>query len=133
MDSRATRLNVLGVGISPVSIPATVGAVAGALDDGRKGYVCVTGAHGVMEAQKDSLLRAIDNRSFLTVPDGMPLVWLGRRSGFAAMDRVHGPDLMKAVCRESVERGWIATFGEHYVSCVRELPGLPTPAEDESE
>jgi N-acetylglucosaminyldiphosphoundecaprenol N-acetyl-beta-D-mannosaminyltransferase len=89
MDSRATRLNVLGVGISPVNIPATVGAVAGALDDGWKGYVCVAGAHGVMEAQKDSLLRAIDNRSFLAVPDGMPLVWLGRRSGFAAMDRVH--------------------------------------------
>jgi hypothetical protein len=40
---------------------------------------------------------------------------------------------MKVVCRESVERGWIAPFGERYVSCVRELLGLPAPAEDESE
>jgi N-acetylglucosaminyldiphosphoundecaprenol N-acetyl-beta-D-mannosaminyltransferase len=106
MDNLDARLNVLGVGISPVSLSKAVEAVADALHEGRKGYVCVTGVHGVMESQKDSLLRAIHNRSFLTVPDGMPLVWLGRRSGFSAMDRVYGPDLMKTVCRESVQRGW---------------------------
>jgi N-acetylglucosaminyldiphosphoundecaprenol N-acetyl-beta-D-mannosaminyltransferase len=36
----------------------------------------------------------------------MPLVWEGRRNGFAEVDRVYGPDLMSAVCRESVVHGW---------------------------
>ncbi|MCI0722605.1 MAG: hypothetical protein L0338_27080, partial [Acidobacteria bacterium] len=41
-------------------------------------YVAVTGMHGVMEAQKDAEFRAILNAADLVVPDGMPLVWLGR-------------------------------------------------------
>ena len=31
-----------------------------------KGYVCVTGAHGVIESLKDHFLRKIHNSSFLT-------------------------------------------------------------------
>jgi len=32
------------------------------------------------------------------VPDGMPLVWLGRGQGHRQVTRVYGPDLMLAVC-----------------------------------
>ena len=63
-----------------------------------KGYVCVTGVHGVMESQSSDELRAIHNRSFLTVPDGVPTVWVGRLRGHKTMARVYGPDLMLAMC-----------------------------------
>ena len=36
--------------------------------------------------------------SFLTTPDGMPMVWMGRWQGFRDMARVYGPDLMLRVC-----------------------------------
>jgi N-acetylglucosaminyldiphosphoundecaprenol N-acetyl-beta-D-mannosaminyltransferase len=53
--------------------------IAAAAAARRKGYVCVvTGVHGVMEAQKDPYLTSILNGSFLTTPDGMPTVWIGR-------------------------------------------------------
>jgi N-acetylglucosaminyldiphosphoundecaprenol N-acetyl-beta-D-mannosaminyltransferase len=68
--------------------------------------VCVTGVHGVMEAQTDSKLKAILNSSLLTVPDGMPTVWVGRLAGFKNMKRVFGPDLMLELCSRSVHRGY---------------------------
>jgi N-acetylglucosaminyldiphosphoundecaprenol N-acetyl-beta-D-mannosaminyltransferase len=73
---------------------------------GERTYVCVSGVHGIMESQKDSALRDIHNASGLTVPDGMPLVWLGRRAGATWMDRVYGPDLLLKVLETGLDAGW---------------------------
>ncbi len=100
------RANVLGVGISALNLDLAVAAVAEALERKTKGYVCVTGVHGVSEAQLDPPFRAILNHSFLTTPDGMPMVWMGRWQGFREMTRVYGPDLMLRVCDYSQTRGW---------------------------
>src|SRR6185503_11239127 len=100
------RVNVLGVGISALNLPMAAQAVDDALREKRKGYICVTGVHGVMEAQQDAELKRIHNRSFLTTPDGMPMVWMGRRQGVAHMGRVYGPDLMLEVFRLSEQRGY---------------------------
>lgn len=100
------RVNVLGVGISALNLPLAAQAVDDALREKRKGYICVTGVHGVMESQQDAELKRIHNRSFLTTPDGMPMVWMGRRQGVAHMGRVYGPDLMLEVFRLSEQRGY---------------------------
>ena len=44
--------------------------------------------------------------SFLTTPDGMPTVWLGRIHGFKHMNRVYGPDYMLGLCERSVAQGY---------------------------
>lgn len=80
------------------------------IDVREQSYVCVTGVHGVMEAQRDAELRAIHNRSGLTTPDGMPMVWAGRRAGATWMSRVYGPDLMLKVLERAAERGWRSFF-----------------------
>jgi N-acetylglucosaminyldiphosphoundecaprenol N-acetyl-beta-D-mannosaminyltransferase len=100
------RANVLGVGISAINLDSAVAAVAQALEHKTKGYVCVTGVHGVSEAQKDPAFRGILNHSFLTTPDGMPTVWMGRWQGFQQMRRVYGPDLMLRVCERSPQSGY---------------------------
>jgi N-acetylglucosaminyldiphosphoundecaprenol N-acetyl-beta-D-mannosaminyltransferase len=102
----ADRVNVLGVGISPLSIPLAVAAMERAIDHHSKGYICVTGVHGVSEAQANAGFRSILNRAFLNTPDGMPMVWLGKLAGHAGMDRVYGPDLMLQVCRVSHQTHW---------------------------
>jgi N-acetylglucosaminyldiphosphoundecaprenol N-acetyl-beta-D-mannosaminyltransferase len=99
------RVNVLGVGIDAINMESALGSLFAAIERGSGGYVCVTGVHGVMEAQRDANFRRILNQSLLTTPDGMPIVWLGRAHGFRAMDRVYGPDLLLAVCKRSVEAG----------------------------
>ncbi len=48
------RFNVLGVGVSALNLRTATDAVLAALTERRrKGYVCVTGVHGVIEAQDD--------------------------------------------------------------------------------
>lgn len=101
---KRSRANVLGVGVSAINMDEAVDLISAALVAGRKGYVCVTGVHGVMEAQKDAGFRRILNNSFLTTPDGMPTVWVGRWYGKSQMARVYGPDLMLEVCAASVSR-----------------------------
>jgi len=92
------RVNVLGVGISAINLPAALAAIGDAVRTRRKGYICVTGVHGVMEAQSDGAFREILNGAFLCTPDGMPMVWMGRLHGHREMRRVYGPDLMLDVC-----------------------------------
>lgn len=110
MDTSVTRLlsyraNVLGVGIHAVDPARSCEIIERAIAEGNRGYVCVTGVHGVMEAQRDPALRDILNRALLVVPDGMPTVWVGRLQGHAQMRRVFGPDLMRDLFRRSEESG----------------------------
>jgi N-acetylglucosaminyldiphosphoundecaprenol N-acetyl-beta-D-mannosaminyltransferase len=104
------RANVLGVGIHAINMEQAVAAIDQAVRNRRKGYVCVTGVHGVMEAQSNSGFKEILNNSLLTTPDGMPTVWVGRLQGFRHMDRVYGPDLMLEVCRLSEKHGYTHFF-----------------------
>jgi N-acetylglucosaminyldiphosphoundecaprenol N-acetyl-beta-D-mannosaminyltransferase len=99
------RVNVLGVGISVLNLPSALAAIAAAVREQRKGYICVTGVHGVMEAQDDSGFKKILNDAFLCTPDGMPMVWAGKLNGRREMGRVYGPDLMLEVCAWSETSG----------------------------
>ena len=99
------RVNVLGVGNSVLNLQTALDAIAAAVRAKRKGYICVTGVHGVMEAQADENFKAILNSAFLCTPDGMPMVWAGKHAGHREMRRVYGPDLMLDVCAWSEASG----------------------------
>lgn len=98
--------NVLGIGVHAVNMSSAVEVIGSAIDRGHKGYVCVTGVHGIMEATRDPVIRNALARAMLVVPDGMPTVWVGRWQGHPHMRRVFGPDLMLESCRYSVARGY---------------------------
>jgi N-acetylglucosaminyldiphosphoundecaprenol N-acetyl-beta-D-mannosaminyltransferase len=99
------RANVLGVGVDAVNLPLAADMLETAVESGNGGYVCVTGIHGVMEAQRNPRFKKVLDDAMLVVPDGMPTVWVGRWEGFRNMGRVFGPDLMLEVCRRSVSSG----------------------------
>ena len=88
------RFNVLGVSVSGMNLGVAVAAMLEAVRERRKGYICVTGVHGITEGQTDAEFRRILNASFLNTTDGMPLVWLGRYLLGEKIERVYGPDLM---------------------------------------
>ena len=99
------RVNILGVGVHALNMPSAVDLLDQAATQDIKGYVTVTGVHGIMEAQDDPSFRDVLNSSLLTTPDGMPTVWIGRSRGFDRMERVYGPELMVEVCRRSEYTG----------------------------
>jgi N-acetylglucosaminyldiphosphoundecaprenol N-acetyl-beta-D-mannosaminyltransferase len=98
--------NVLGINVSAIDLDRAVEMADRWIAAENRGYICVTGVHGIMEAQSDSELRHILNNAFINAPDGMPMSWVGRLQGFNKMDRVFGPDLMASLCQISVERNY---------------------------
>ncbi len=94
-------INSLGVGISVIDQARAREILFDAVRNSRRGYVTVTGVHGVMEAQDDPEFRTILNNAMLTTPDGMPMVWMGKLQGQPSIDRVYGPDLMLNLCEHS--------------------------------
>jgi N-acetylglucosaminyldiphosphoundecaprenol N-acetyl-beta-D-mannosaminyltransferase len=100
------RVNVLGVGVSAVSMAQAVSTIGRWIEEGEHHYVCVSGVHGVMESQRDERLRRIHNGAGLVTPDGMPLAWLGRAYGGSHVERVYGPDLLLACCEAFAARGY---------------------------
>ena len=81
-------------------------AIAGWVKSREPHYVCVTPAHAVMECYAHPELRAIYNASGLTTPDGMAIVWWLRWHKQGHVGRVYGPDLLQAVCRQSLKTGY---------------------------
>jgi N-acetylglucosaminyldiphosphoundecaprenol N-acetyl-beta-D-mannosaminyltransferase len=96
---RAGRVDVLGVGISPISLDGAVDEIMRWIHTGERHYVCVTNVHTVIECQHDAELRRIHNASGLTTPDGMPIVWCAKHAGAKGVTRVYGPDLMYALSK----------------------------------
>lgn len=103
MSSQA-RVNVQGVGISPINYDLACDRILQAVRNGPRAYITVTGVHGVTEAQEDQAFRDILNGAYLVTPDGMPMVWYGRLTGHE-ISRVYGPTLMLKTCEMSVKEG----------------------------
>ena len=94
ISARRPSANVLGIAVDALNMEQALARVAETLRSGAKGYVCAVGVHGVMEAQRDAELAETFALAAMTVPDGMPMVWVGRMQGHRQMQRVAGPDLM---------------------------------------
>lgn len=104
--SSVPRTNILGVGMSVINMDDAIRLSDSLIRSSGQGYVCVTDVHGIIEAKSDAAFRSILNGSFMTTPDGMPLVWVGRMQGHGEMRRVYGPDYLLEMCRHSVPRGY---------------------------
>jgi N-acetylglucosaminyldiphosphoundecaprenol N-acetyl-beta-D-mannosaminyltransferase len=100
-DQSERLVDVLGVQIAPLDMEQALAVLTKALRDGEKGYVCLAGVHGIMEAHRNPDLRVAYANSLLTAPDGMPTVWVGRWLGHRRMRRTTGPDLMIEVLSRS--------------------------------
>jgi N-acetylglucosaminyldiphosphoundecaprenol N-acetyl-beta-D-mannosaminyltransferase len=68
-------------------------------------YVCLTNVHTTVEAHRSPPLRAAVDSAFLSVPDGMPLVWILRRRGHRRTEKITGIEYIPSVARAGVGDG----------------------------
>ena len=95
--------DILGVPVNGASFEAVLARVLDAPDSGERLAMHFATAHSMVEAHDHPEVgEAL--RAGLVEPDGMPLVWLGRRSGLK-VERVCGPDFMPALIAAGVPRG----------------------------
>ena len=102
-QSETPSYQVLGVRVNAVQIPDIIRVIEGWVR-ARAGakYIAVTGMHGVAEARNDPRFREILNSAGLVIPDGMPLVWLGRLQGFGEVKRrTPGSEVMEEFFKQT--------------------------------
>lgn len=102
---KSERFNVFGIAMDAVNLPTAIASTLAATKSGTNRYVCLTGAHGIVEARRDPLLARSFRNALLVLPDGMPTVWIAWWKEFYHVDRVFGPDLMLGVIDESQASG----------------------------
>ena len=105
-----SSVKILGVKVHATSMDRALSRLETAVAENEKGYVCVTGVQGVMEAQMDSNLKRIINNALLTIPDGRPTVWVGWLRGLFQMRQVTGPTIMLRICALSQQKGYTHFF-----------------------
>lgn len=97
------EFELLGVRINAAPFADVLELVLGAPDRGERHSLHFATAHSLVKAHENPKLREALRRGIVE-PDGMPLVWLGRRSGLP-VERVCGPDFMPAVMEHGVPLG----------------------------
>jgi N-acetylglucosaminyldiphosphoundecaprenol N-acetyl-beta-D-mannosaminyltransferase len=102
----APRVEILGVGVSAITMQHALDSIEGWIDRREQHYICVTTVHSIMECRRDEELRRIHAGAGLVTPDGMPLVWISRMRGQDHVERVYGPDLLLECAARAAERGW---------------------------
>jgi N-acetylglucosaminyldiphosphoundecaprenol N-acetyl-beta-D-mannosaminyltransferase len=120
-DNKAPSYRVLGVRVDAVQIPGVIVRMEqwiAARDRCR--FIAVTDMHSIMEARHAASFRNVLRAADLVVPDGFPLIWLGRRRGFVLKRRVYGPELMERFCENTAAKGYRHFF----------FGGAPGVAED---
>ena len=102
---------VLGVQVDAVQIPGVIDEMEGWIcTRGGTHFIAVTNVDSVMQAWHCDSFRQILNAADLTVPDGMPLVWLGRLKGHGMERRGYGPDLLLDFCLATRSKGYSHFF-----------------------
>ena len=97
---------VLGLRVDPVSKAQAVEAVVDrALGDEPGGYVCLTNVHSTVESHGSPALRSAVENALLSVPDGMPLVWILRRRGHPDTEKITGIEYMPLVASAGLQAG----------------------------
>jgi N-acetylglucosaminyldiphosphoundecaprenol N-acetyl-beta-D-mannosaminyltransferase len=104
-DRWSDRVNILGVGVSAITIPRALDQFDRWITAGAKQYVCVADVHAIMQSRWSEQFRRIHNGAGMVTPDGMPLVRLAQLERGGQVDRVYGPDLLTETCAHSVPRG----------------------------
>ncbi len=99
------RSNVLGVGVIATTLEQAVATIERWRDEGRRDYVCCVSVDGIVNAQRDPLVRDALNRAGLATEDGVPLVWWSRWTGARRARRVCGPDLLEKMCERASATG----------------------------
>lgn len=100
-----TRFQVLNVQVSGLTPDLLLESVERWVADRKKTYVNAFAVYNILSCHDAPALADIANGSGLTLPDGMPIVWLGRLAGLN-VSRCYGPDMMLRVIGDGVEKGY---------------------------
>ena len=100
-----SRVDIAGVPVDAIDMPTAMAKLREAIGGPRLFHVSTINLDFVVRAQSDPEVRRIFMRGDLNLPDGAPVVWLGRLLGATMPGRVAGADIVPALLAEAAKGG----------------------------
>lgn len=97
MINEPSRVRVIDVPVSVVTLKSAVQYVADNFGELCGGYVCAANAHTTVMAHEDPKYRRVQLEAALTLPDGKPLAVIGKRRSRMQMEKVTGTHFMQRI------------------------------------
>jgi N-acetylglucosaminyldiphosphoundecaprenol N-acetyl-beta-D-mannosaminyltransferase len=99
------RTEILGVPVDAQPFEQALAALSQWAYDTQPRYVCACPVYTLMQARENPAVLAALRGAHMVTADGMPLVWVQRRQGFAQAERVYGPDMLLSLCEKTAGTG----------------------------
>lgn len=91
------RFDVLGVDVDALTMDDAIAVLTDLVCSRKKGYFVFCTVSSVLSAREDPAVALAIADAAVVTPDGVPLVWLGRHASNKPVERVYGPDFLRAV------------------------------------
>lgn len=104
--SKKDKADILGAYVDIVNTGQALQKIKELGRDGHPSHVITLNAEIVYQAQEDPDLLRIINEADLVTPDGIGIVWAGKKLGYPFQERVTGIDLLYQLCSEAAKEGW---------------------------
>lgn len=98
--------NIMGVNIAAINMKWLVDFTTTYIKELSGNYMCVSNVHTTVTAFENVEYRKIQNSGIMAIPDGGPLTFIGKRCGYAFMERTTGPDYMDEIMKISAAKGY---------------------------
>jgi len=99
------KIDILGVRTQAQTFTAAIHQLLEWAKSSESHYVSTCPVYTIMQCtEHPSVMDAVNGASMATA-DGMPVVWMQRRLGMPAAERVYGPDVMLALCEAGLADG----------------------------
>ena len=106
IKSSSVKVDICGIKVDKYSFDEVVDKIIDrAVSKRSPKYVVTPNAQHIVTLQKDNLFRKIYQNAFLTVPDGVSLLWAAKLFNTPLSERVTGIDLFERLCQNSAEIG----------------------------
>ena len=102
---RAQRVEIAGVAVDTLDAAAATDLVASKIGGPRVFQIATINLDFLVRAQRDVSVMRMFRRSDLNIPDGAPVVWLGRLLGAPIPERVAGSDLIYPLLEAAAAKG----------------------------
>ena len=100
-------VEILGVRVNLETYDSAIGKVEERIKRGcGAGYVILMSANNLVNAKQDPVFKKISNRSFLSLPDGMFLVWAAKLKGGEIKTNTRGTDFLYKLCERTHDNGY---------------------------
>lgn len=98
------RINILGIPFDNVTLKEAIEEILHMLEKKGQHHIATPNPEMVMEAEKNTHLRNILQKTAINIPDGIGIIWASHLEKQALKERVTGIDLMKKICDKSREK-----------------------------